>query len=200
MRCILALDQSTSATKALLFAEDGCVVDRESLEHRQLYPQPGWVEHDAEEIWQNSLSALRALLTRTKSRHSDIIGLSITNQRETVVIFDRGTGRPLYPAIVWQCRRSESLCAAHIAADREEWVQTRTGLRIDPYFSGSKLQWMIQNRPELAAKLASGEALIGTMDAYLIYRFTQGVVFATDSTNASRTMGRGTLRIVGGAA
>src|SRR5688500_6350616 len=113
MRYILALDQSTSATKALLFTEDGRVIDRESLEHRQIYPQPGWVEHDAEEIWQNTLRAPRALLAHTTSRNREIVGLSITNQRETVVIFERGTGRPLHPAIVWQCRRSESLCSAH---------------------------------------------------------------------------------------
>jgi glycerol kinase len=188
MRCILALDQSTSATKALLFTEDGVVVDREPLEHRQIYPKPGWVEHDAEEIWANTLRSLRAIVTRASSRVSEIVGLSVTNQRETIVVFERGTGRPLYPAIVWQCRRSESLCAAHVAAGREDWVRARTGLKIDPYFSGSKLQWLVQNKPDLADKLDSGEALVGTIDAYLVYRFTKGAVFATDPTNASRTL------------
>jgi len=188
MPLILALDQSTSATKALLFEADGRLVDRESAEHRQFYPQPGWVEHDAEEIWQNTLRTLRAVLARQASRAGEIAGLSITNQRETIVIFSRATGRPLLPAIVWQCRRSEALCAEHVAAGREPLVRERTGLKIDPYFSASKLQWLIRRDAGLRAKLESGEALIGTIDAYLIYRLTGGAVFACDSTNASRTL------------
>ena len=188
MPCLLALDQSTSATKALLFEADGRLVDRESLDHRQFYPQPGWVEHDAEEIWQNTLQVLRAVLDRQAARADDLAGLCLTNQRETVVVFERGTGRPLHPAIVWQCRRSEEICAGHRAAGREELVRSRTGLKIDPYFSGSKLQWLVRHRPELRAQLAAGTALVGTIDTYLIYRLTRGTVFATDSTNASRTL------------
>jgi glycerol kinase len=185
---ILALDQSTSATKALLFEADGRLVDRESAEHRQFYPQSGWVEHDAEEIWQNTLRTLRAVLARQTARAGEIAGLSLTNQRETIVIFSRATGRPLLPAIVWQCRRSEALCAEHVAAGHEALVRARTGLKIDPYFSASKLQWLIRRDPALLAQLESGEALIGTVDAYLIYRLTGGAVFACDSTNASRTL------------
>lgn len=188
MPLILALDQSTSATKALLFEADGTLVDRESLDHRQFYPQPGWVEHDAEEIWQNTLAVLRALLGRQAARTGAIACLSLTNQRETIVVFERGTGRPLHPAIVWQCRRSESLCAGHVAAGREELVRSRTGLKIDPYFSGSKLQWLVRHRPDLKARLADGSALVGTIDAYLVHRLTEGRVFACDSTNASRTL------------
>ena len=188
MPLILALDQSTSATKALLFEADGRLVDRESLEHRQSYPQPGWVEHDAEEIWQNTLGTLRTVLTRQAARAGEIAGLSLTNQRETIVVFARDTGRPLLPAIVWQCRRSEALCAEHIAAGHEALIRARTGLKIDPYFSASKLQWLVRRDPSLRARLESGEALIGTIDAYLIYRLTQGAVFACDSTNASRTL------------
>lgn len=188
MSCLLALDQSTSATKALLFEADGRLIDRESATHRQFYPQPGWVEHDAEEIWQNVQGTLRAVLTRQVARVGEIAGLSLTNQRETIVVFARGTGRPLCPAIVWQCRRSEALCAEYVAAGREELVRARTGLKIDPYFSGSKLLWLVRNRPELRAQLASGAALVGTIDAYLIYRLTRGAVFATDATNASRTL------------
>ncbi len=188
MPLFLAIDQSTSATKALLLERDGRVLDKESREHRQHYPQPGWVEHDAEEIWQNVLATTRPLLTRHASRAADIACLSITNQRETVVVFDRTTGRPLHPAIVWQCRRGDPLCAAHAAAGREPKVHGRTGLRLDAYFSGSKLQWLVQNRPELERRLVAGEALIGTIDAYLIYRLTGGRIFATDSTNASRTL------------
>ncbi|MBI2510370.1 MAG: glycerol kinase GlpK [Opitutae bacterium] len=188
MPLILAVDQSTSATKALLFAADGRLLDKESHDHAQHYPQPGWVEHDAEEIWQNVLATVRALLARHASEVNDILGLSLTNQRETIVIFDRATGRPLHRAIVWQCRRSEKLCAEAMAFGHDELVQSRTGLRIDPYFSASKLQWLVREKPELRAKLESGEALIGTIDAYLIYRLTGGAVFATDHTNASRTL------------
>ena len=188
MPIFLAIDQSTSATKALLLERNGRVLDRESREHRQHYPQPGWVEHDAEEIWQNVLAVTRALLARNSARAGDVASLSLTNQRETIVVFDRATGAPLHPAIVWQCRRGDPLCAAHAAAGREPLVHARTGLRLDAYFSGSKLQWLAQNRPELRRKLAAGEALIGTIDTYLIYRLTGGKVFATDSTNASRTL------------
>ncbi len=188
MPCFLAIDQSTSATKALLFDPAGRALDRESIAHAQHYPQPGWVEHDAEEIWQNTLAVLCTLLARQAGRVADIAALSITNQRETIVVFDRSTGRPLHPAIVWQCRRSEALCGEHVAAGRDEFVRRRTGLKIDPYFSGSKLQWLVRNRPEFKARLADGSALVGTIDAYLIYRLTAGRVFATDSTNASRTL------------
>jgi len=188
MPLFLAIDQSTSATKVLLLERDGRVVDKESREHRQHYPQPGWVEHDAEEIWQNTLVAARTLLSRHASRGSDLACLSLTNQRETVVVFERATGRPLHPAIVWQCRRGDPLCAAHAAAGREPLVHARTGLRLDAYFSGSKLQWLVQNRPELRHRLAAGEALVGTIDTYLVYRLTGGKIFATDSTNASRTL------------
>ncbi len=188
MPLILALDQSTSATKAMLFATDGRLLDKESRDHAQHYPQPGWVEHDAEGIWQNVLTTVRALLARHAVEVSDIIGFSLTNQRETIVVFDRATGRPLHRAIVWQCRRSEKLCAEAVAGGHEELVQSRSGLRIDPYFSASKLQWLVREQPELRAKLERGEALIGTIDAYLIYRLTRGAVFATDHTNASRTL------------
>jgi glycerol kinase len=182
----LALDQSTSATKALLFDEAGRALDREARDHRQHYPQPGWVEHDAEEIWQNTLAVLRTVLARQSERAAEIACLSLTNQRETVVIFERGTGRPLHRAIVWQCRRGDALC--HALRDHEPLVRARTGLRIDAYFTASKLQWLVRNRPDLRARLADGSALVGTVDAYLIHRLTGGRVFATDATNASRTL------------
>jgi glycerol kinase len=184
----LALDQSTSATKALLFDADGRSLDRESRDHRQHYPQPGWVEHDAEEIWQNTLAVLSALLARQAARVSEIASLSLTNQRETIVVFDRATGQPLHPAIVWQCRRGDPICAEHATAGREPLVHRKTGLKLDAYFSASKLQWLVRNHPEIRAKLADGSALIGTIDAYLIHRLTGGRVFATDHTNASRTL------------
>jgi len=188
MALILAVDQSTSATKAMLFGTDGRLLDKESRDHAQHYPQPGWVEHDAEEIWLNVLATVRALLARHAAEAQEILGFSLTNQRETIVVFDRATGRPLHRAIVWQCRRSEPLCAAASAGGHEELVASRTGLRIDPYFSASKLQWLVRERPDLRAKLESGEAVIGTIDAYLIHRLTRGAVFACDPTNASRTL------------
>lgn len=188
MPLILALDQSTSATKALLFDETGCALDRESREHRQLYPQPGWVEHDAEEIWQNTLTVLRTLISRHPDKLAAVSALSITNQRETIVVFDRATGRPLAPVIVWQCRRGDAICADHRGAGREPLIHARTGLKLDAYFSASKLQWLVRHDSALRARLADGSALIGTIDTYLVYRLTQGRVFATDTTNASRTL------------
>lgn len=188
MNLFLALDQSTSATKALLFDVHGRVIDREAREHAQHYPQPGWVEHDAEEIWQNALAVLRAVVTRHSGRAGDIEALSLANQRETIVVFDRHSGRPLHRALVWQDRRGEEFCAAEIAAGREEFIHRKTGLKIDGYFSASKLRWLVRREPGLRARLEDGSALIGTIDAYLIYRLTAGKVFATDSTNASRTL------------
>ncbi|HEX5789491.1 MAG TPA: glycerol kinase GlpK [Woeseiaceae bacterium] len=188
MAFVLAIDQSTSATKALLFDDAGRVVDREARDHRQLYPQPGWVEHDAAEIWQNVLATTRALVGRNAKRLDDLACVSIANQRETVVAFDRATGEPLCPAIVWQCRRSEALCAEIGAAGFGDRVHELTGLRIDPYFSGSKLLWLARNRQAVRARVAGGDALVGTMDTYLVHRLTEGRVFATDPTNASRTL------------
>jgi len=188
MPLILAIDQSTSATKALLFDERGGVLDHAAREHRQHYPQPGWVEHDAGEIWQNTLAAARELLARQPARAADLACVSLTNQRETFVVFDRASGAPLHPAIGWQCRRGESLCRAQLEAGHEAATRAKTGLRIDSYFSASKLQWLVRERPDLARKLAAGEALVGTIDTYLIYRLTRSAVFATDHTNASRTL------------
>lgn len=184
----LALDQSTSATKALLFDDRGRVLDREARSHQQHYPQPGWVEHDAGEIWQNTLETLRAVARRAEAKGTAPVSLSLTNQRETIVVFARADGRPLHRAIVWQDRRGDPLCAEQAAAGRGDAIHARTGLRLDAYFSGSKLQWLVRERPELVAKLCSGEALIGTIDTYLLYRLTGGSVFATDHTNASRTL------------
>src|SRR5436309_13774783 len=156
MPSILAIDQSTSATKALLYDNGGDLIDKASIEHRQIYPQPGWVEHDAEEIWQNTLAVLSRL------RLSDPVCMSITNQRETFVVFDRASGKPLHNAIVWQCRRGDPICAELRAAGHEQTVARKTGLKIDTYFSASKLAWLIRERPEIARKLENGQALAGT--------------------------------------
>jgi glycerol kinase len=188
MKYILAIDQSTSATKAVLFDSAGRAVDKSSRDHRQIYPQPGWVEHDAEEIWQNVLAVVGEIAVRQSDKLGDVAGLAITNQRETFVVFDRRTGRPLANAIVWQCRRGELICQQYRDAGHEESIRGKTGLQVDTYFSGSKLKWLIRERPEIGEKLRSGEALVGTIDAYLIHRLTGGEVFATDPTNASRTL------------
>jgi glycerol kinase len=185
---ILALDQSTSATKAVLFDARGRVLDKSSREHRQIYPQPGWVEHDAEEIWANVLAVIREVTRRNRKRVAHLAALSITNQRETVLVFDRRTGKPLHHALVWQDRRGDPICRKLVRQGHEELVRRNTGLKIDTYFSASKLRWLIENKPAIAARLKRGEAVIGTMDAYLIYRLTGGKVFATDYTNASRTL------------
>ncbi len=188
MRYILAVDQSTSATKSLLYDESGRVLDKVSREHRQIYPQPGWVEHDAEEIWQNTIAVLRELAERNSQQFKDAICLSLTNQRETIVVFDRTTGQPLYNALVWQCRRGDPLCRELAEAGHGDRITQLTGLRLDTYFSASKLTWLVRNQPAIREKLAAGDALIGTIDAYLIYRLTGGKTFATDYTNASRTL------------
>jgi glycerol kinase len=188
MAHLLAIDQSTSATKAILYDRQGKLVDKVSIEHRQLYPQPGFVEHDAGEIWANTLAAVNGLTKRRSDLVREVACMSITDQRETFVVFDRASGEPLHPAIVWQCRRGEGICGELRRANLDEKVSQKTGLKIDTYFSAPKLAWLIRNRPEIGRKLASGEALAGTIDSYLIYRLTGGKVFATDHTNASRTL------------
>ena len=186
MTFILGIDQSTSATKAVLFDQTGRIVDRVSREHRQIYPQSGWVEHDPEEIWQNVLAVVGELAERQAGLMAEVAGLSLTNQRETFVVFEHAAGHPLHNAIVWQCRRGDPICrelAAH-----ETLVQQRTGLKLDTYFPASKITWLMRERSDIADALRTGRALIGTIDAYLVYRLTGGRVFATDHTNASRTL------------
>jgi glycerol kinase len=184
----LAIDQSTSATKAMLFDQQGALVDRYALPHRQIYPRSGWVEHDAEEIYTNTLASVRSLLEKNSLQTKDLNSLSITNQRETFVIFERGSGKPLYNAIVWQCSRGEAFCQQLQAAGHGPFVQERTGLKIDTYFPASKMRWLLDEQPALRQKLEKGEALFGTIDSYLIFRLTGGRVYATDHTNASRTL------------
>jgi glycerol kinase len=184
----LAIDQSTSATKALLFTPDGSLLDQEALSHHQIYPRAGWVEHDAEEIFRNTLKVASDLLQRHLNQQNNLLALSITNQRETFVLFDRKTGQPLYNAIVWQCRRGAEFCSQLVEAGKNELVHEKTGLKIDTYFPASKLKWLLDSRPDLRQRLKDGSALFGTIDTYLIYRLTEGKVYATDYTNASRTL------------
>jgi glycerol kinase len=185
---ILAIDQSTSATKALLFDIQGQLIDQSSLEHRQIYPRPGWVEHDPEEIYRNTIAIVRTLLERQPACKDQLLCLSITNQRETVVVFEKGSGHPLYNAIVWQCRRGAPICEELVRAGTDDLVHRKTGLKIDTYFSASKLRWLIDSQPEIARRLQDGSALVGTIETYLIYRLTGGQVHSSDHTNASRTL------------
>ena len=188
MKFLVAIDQSTSATKAMLFDGGGGLVDKASLLHEQIYPRPGWVEHDAEEIYQNAVQSVRTLLEQNRGIEKELLCLSITNQRETIVVFDRQTGKPLHNAIVWQCRRGSEICAALVEAGKNEIVQQKTGLPIDTYFSASKIKWLVDNHPETRKKLINGDALIGTIETYLVYRLTKGTTFASDQTNACRTL------------
>ncbi|MFO1477228.1 MAG: glycerol kinase GlpK [Verrucomicrobiota bacterium] len=188
MSLILALDQSTSATKAVLFDARGAVLDEVARVHRQIYPRPGRVEHNADEIWRNVLGVIREIVRRNRSRLGALAALSITNQRETVVAFDRKTGKPLHHALVWQDRRGDDLCRSLVRRGHGPRVLRKTGLKIDSYFSASKIRWLLENHPGLVAKFRDGSAVVGTMDAYLVHRLTGGRVFATDYTNASRTL------------
>jgi len=184
----LSIDQSTSATKALLFDEQLELVDKVGLEHQQRYPKPGWVEHDVEEIWMNTKTSVRGLIERRSEEGASIACLSITNQRETIVVFEKGSGKPLYPAMVWQCRRGAEICREVNSQGHGNRVERKTGLKVDTYFSASKLRWLMRERPDIADRVADGSALVGTIDAYLVYRMTGGRSFATDTTNASRTL------------
>ena len=153
MSLILAIDQSTSATKAILFDAKGKVLDKASRNHRQIYPQPGWVEHNAEEIWRNVLAVIGEIARRNRSKLSKLAAMSVTNQRETVLVFDRKTGRPLHNALVWQDRRGDALCTKLKKQGHDTRARRKTGLKIDTYFSASKIRWLVENKPAIAGKV-----------------------------------------------
>ena len=180
-RFVLALDQSTSGTKALLLDAAGRLLDRRDLPHEQIINDRGWVSHDPEEIYRNTVQVLQTLITENGVAHDEIAALGISNQRETSVIWSRKTGKPLNNAVVWQCTRSSGICEA-LSAYGEE-IRRRTGLRLSPYFPASKFAWLIRN----SDPLPSEELCLGTIDAWLVFRLTGGRVFATDYSNASRT-------------
>jgi glycerol kinase len=185
---ILAIDEGTTGTKCMCFDRDQQPLSSVSLEFEQYYPQPGWVEHDAEEIWERTREAARQALDEAGAVPADVAAVGITNQRETTVIWDRATGRPVRKAIVWQCRRSADICRRCSDEGYEKMVREKTGLVLDPYFSGTKLTWVMENEPEIARRAAAGELCFGTIDSWLIYRLTGGRVHATDVSNASRTL------------
>ena len=183
---ILAIDQGTTGTTCLVLADDGRVLGRAYSEFTQYFPQPGWVEHDALEIWDVTRAVAQEALA--SAAEADVRGVGITNQRETVVLWDRETLEPVHRAIVWQDRRTAGLCADLKEAGHEPEIRQRTGLVLDPYFSATKLLWLLRERPELRARAEAGELAAGTIDSWLIARLTSGAVHATDPTNASRTM------------
>jgi len=185
---LLALDQGTSSSRAIVFHRDGHIVAVAQREFRQLYPQPGWVEHDANEIWATQQAVALEALFKAGLNASDIAAIGITNQRETTVLWNRRSGEPIANAIVWQDRRTEPLCAQLRAAGLQQMVQRSTGLVIDPYFSGTKLRWLLDHAPGAHLAAAKGELAFGTIDSWLLWKLTGGWVHATDVSNASRTM------------
>ncbi len=186
---ILALDQGTTGSTALVISGDGRILGRFYSEFTQHFPRAGWVEHDAEEILDVTIRVARGALEEARNRESfRVEGVGITNQRETVVLWDRETGRPVHRAIVWQDRRTASICRELRKAGKEEEVKERTGLLLDPYFSGTKLTWLLREHPELRRRAEAGELACGTIDTWLIHALTRRRVHATDPTNASRTL------------
>ena len=185
---IIAIDQSTSATKAILFNERCGVVNRVNVEHKQYYPEAGWVEHDAEEIYANAVEAIRRLIAQTPIEEGAALSLAITNQRETVVVWSVKTGRPIYHAVVWQCQRGAAICRALKEAGHEKTFLAKSGLMLDPYFSASGVKWILDNVEGAREAAEAGELRMGTIDAWLIWKLTGGEVHATDYTNASRTL------------
>jgi len=187
IRYILAIDQSTSGTKAILFDSKGRLTHRAALEHRQFYPKPGWVEHDPQEIYDNTLKAIDRVLCDSGVSWEKIAVIAITNQRETVVVWDKITGKPVYNAVVWQCGRAAELCDAIKEQGNDELIREKTGLVLSPFFSAAKLKWILDNVNGAREKAEAGRLLMGTMDSWLIWKMTGGEVHATDYSNASRT-------------
>jgi len=185
-QCVLAIDQGTTGTTVMVIDAAGRIRARAYGEVRQFYPRPGWVEHDAEQLYRSVVKLGREAIAKARLRAGDLAAIGITNQRETFVVWERKTGRPLHRAIVWQCRRSADICDR--LRDREAEVTERTGLLVDPYFSGTKLKWLLDDQPALRRRARRGEICFGTIDTWLIYKLSRGASFVTDFTNASRTM------------
>ncbi|HYW41469.1 MAG TPA: glycerol kinase GlpK [Bryobacteraceae bacterium] len=188
MPFILSLDEGTTSARSALYDAEGRNVGMESAPITCLYPQPGWVEQDAREIWRAQMDSARRLLERHRAAASDIAGIGITNQRETTVVWDRATGEPVAPAIVWQCRRTADFCAELARSEAGAYVTRTTGLVIDAYFSASKIRWILDRVPDAGARARSGDLLFGNIDTWLIWNLTDGALHATDPSNASRTM------------
>ncbi len=185
---IIALDQGTTSSRAVIFNKQQKIVDVAQKEFKQIYPKQGWVEHNAMEIWSTQSAVLSEVIAQASIKPSQIAGIGITNQRETVIIWDKETGEPVYNAIVWQCRRTASICNQLVADGYEDYIRETTGLVVDAYFSGTKIKWILDNVPGVRERAEKGELLFGTVDSWLIWQLTGGKVHITDYTNASRTM------------
>ncbi|GAB2841726.1 glycerol kinase GlpK [Pseudoduganella ginsengisoli] len=187
MAYLLAMDQGTSSSRSIVF-RDGEVVASVQQEFRQIFPQPGWVEHDAQELWDSQLATSRAVLAKAGLHAADIAALGITNQRETTVVWDRATGRPIFNAIVWQDRRTEALCQQLRNDGLADTIRRKTGLVLDPYFSATKLKWILDNVDGARRRADNGELAFGTVDSWLVWNLTGGKLHVTDASNAARTM------------
>ncbi|HEY63199.1 MAG TPA: glycerol kinase GlpK [Caldilineae bacterium] len=187
-RYLMALDQGTTSSRAIIFDEHGRIVSVAQKEFPQLYPRPGWVEHDPEAIWDSQIAVAREALDRADLQARDLAGIGITNQRETTIIWDRETGKPIHNAIVWQCRRTAAMCDDLRARGLADAIRQKTGLVVDAYFSGTKIAWLLDNVPGARERAERGDLAFGTVDTFLIWRLTGGRVHATDYSNASRTM------------
>lgn len=187
-RFVLAIDQGTTGSTVTILDDQGSVLSKVNQEYRQIFPQPGWVEHDPEDIWGSVVSVLSKALRDSKVDPSQIKAIGITNQRETTIVWDRKTGREVYNAIVWQCRRTADICAKLRKKGLEKKVKKKTGLVLDPYFSGTKIQWILDNVPDLRAKAKRRELAFGTVDTFLLWKLTSGQSHCTDVSNASRTL------------
>ena len=185
---VIALDEGTTSCRAVLYDKDAHALDSRQMEFTQIFPKPGWVEHNAEEIFKTQLKVLQNLIVDNDIKHEQIEAIGITNQRETVVIWDKLTGKPVYNAIVWQCRRTADYCEKLMAEGWTEKIREKTGLKIDAYFSATKIKWILDNVPGVRARAEKGELLAGTIDTWLIWKLSGGRCHFTDYTNASRTM------------
>lgn len=185
---LIALDQGTTSSRCIIFDKQGNIINVAQKEFTQIFPHPGWVEHDPMEIWSSQLAVLTEAKARCNVEVSDIAAIGITNQRETTIVWDRHTGQPVYNAIVWQCRRTAEYCDELKAKGLEKSVKAKTGLIIDAYFSGTKVRWILENVPGARERAEKGDLLFGTVDSWLIWKLTKGKCHVTDYTNASRTM------------
>ena len=187
-RAVLAIDQGTTGTTALVIGHDCSVLGRAYSEFTQYYPEPGWVEHDAEEIWRISLDVAERAVASADIEGAELAAIGLTNQRETTVIWDRRSGRPIHRAVVWQSRQTAAICDRLRAAGHQDWIRERTGLVLDAYFSASKIRWILDHVPNGQALAERGDLLFGTIDTWLLWNLTGGEIHATDPTNASRTL------------
>ena len=187
MDTYISIDQGTTSSRAILFGEDGLILKTCQMEFEQIYPKPGWVEHNPEEIWETTKSVLNDLYHSEIAKKHNIRGIGITNQRETTILWDKKSGKPLYNAIVWQDRRTSDFCKSLVKQGLEETVMNKSGLVIDPYFSATKIKWILDNVHGARSKAENNEICFGTVDSFLLWKLTGGKVHATDATNASRT-------------